>query len=293
MINELKIFVPGHITGFFEIFQNENPLLKGSRGAGITLDEGVTTTTKIYEGSGNINITVNEKTDCLNTISKKTVDIILKRYDIDISKYDIYINHDLSLKIGAGFGTSACFALGISCTLPLLLGVNISFKQAGEIAHLAEIHQSSGLGDVISEMYGGCVIRIKEGTPQKAIIDKIPISQPIYVITKTLSSIETSKIIENKEHQMIINKSGSRLIKEIINNPSIENFIKLSYKFSQNTKLVTDELNEIIIQLQEDSIGSSMAMLGNTAFALSYTPDTQVDNCNITKINTTGVKYIK
>jgi pantoate kinase len=34
-----------------------------------------------------------------------------------------------------------------------------------------------------------------------------------------------------------------------------------------------------------------MAMLGNTAFALSYSPDTQVDDCLVTKINTTGIKY--
>ena len=51
------------------------------------------------------------------------------------------------------------------------MGINISFKEAGEIAHLAEISQSSGLGDVISEMFGGCVIRLNEGSPVKGIID--------------------------------------------------------------------------------------------------------------------------
>lgn len=293
MINELKVFVPGHITGFFEIIQNKNPLLKGSKGAGITLDEGVITTTKVKEGSGNLKITVNNKHDKLNSISKKTVEIIKNRYEIDLSKYDISINHDLTLEIGAGFGTSASFALGISFTLPSLLGVNISFKEAGEIAHLAEISQSSGLGDVISEMYGGCVVRLKEGTPTHAIIDKILIDKPIYVITKTLGLLETSEIIENPTHQMRINQSGSILLDKLMDNPSIENFIRLSNKFSQNTQLITPELNEVIQQLNEESIGASMAMLGNTAFALSYTPDTQVEKCNVTKINTKGIEFIK
>lgn len=291
MKNELTVFVPSHITGFFEIIQNSNPLLKGSKGAGITLDEGVVTNTKIKDGNGNIIINVNNKEDSLNTISKKTVKIILDRYNVNIQDYDIYINHDSKLPIGAGFGTSAAFALGISFTLPKLMGINISFKEAGEIAHLAEISQSSGLGDVISEMFGGCVIRLHEGSPVKGIIDKIPITKPIYVITKTIGLLETKDIIENPIHQKHINQSGSILLNKLINNPSISNFMKLSRKFANDTQLISKEIAEIINILDEETLGASMAMLGNTAFALSYSPDTTIDNPIITKINTKGIEY--
>ena len=34
-------FVPGHITGFFEIFDHEDSIKAGSRGAGVVLDKGV------------------------------------------------------------------------------------------------------------------------------------------------------------------------------------------------------------------------------------------------------------
>ena len=291
MKNELSVFVPSHITGFFEIIQNSNPLLKGSKGAGITLDEGVVTNTKIKDGNGNIIINVNNKEDSLNTISKKTVKIILDRYNVNIQDYDIYINHDSKLPIGAGFGTSAAFALGISFTLPKLMGINISFKEAGEIAHLAEISQSSGLGDVISEMFGGCVIRLNEGSPVKGIIDKIPITKPIYVITKTIGLLETKDIIENPIHQKHINQSGSILLNRLINNPSISNFMKLSRKFANDTQLISKEIAEIINILDEETLSASMAMLGNTAFALSYSPDTTIDNPIITKINTKGIEY--
>lgn len=293
MINEVKVFVPGHITGFFEIIQNTNPLLKGSRGAGITLDEGVTTTCQVCDGNGNLNITVNGKHNKFNTISKKTIDIITDRYDVDLGGYDININHDLRMEIGAGFGTSASFALGVSSSLPSLLGVDITFKQAGEIAHLAEVSLSSGLGDVISEMYGGCVVRLKEGTPVNAVIDKIQITKPIYVITKTLGLLDTSTIIENPTHQMRINDSGSLLLNQLMKNPSIENFMKLSDRFSRDTQLINPQLEEVIQQLNEDSIGASMAMLGNTAFALSYSPDTQVDKCRVTRLNTSGIKFLE
>ncbi len=291
MNNELKVFVPSHITGFFEIIENSNPTLKGSKGAGITLDEGVVTHTKVKTGTGKLEITVNKKYDKTNSISPKTVEIISNLYDVNLSDYDIYINHEVNLPVGAGFGTSGSFALGISYTLPYLLGINITYKQAGEIAHLSEISLSSGLGDVISEVYGGCVIRLKEGSPVNGVIDKIPITRPIYVITKTIGLLETSSIIEDPIHKKRINKSGSILLKRLIDYPTIENFIKLSQEFAIETKLINKEVSEIMEIFNEETIGSSMAMLGNTTFAISYTPDVSVENCNITKINTTGIVY--
>ncbi|MCD7781834.1 MAG: GHMP kinase [Methanosphaera sp.] len=290
MIKELEVFVPCHITGFFEIIDNIDPLLRGSRGAGITLDEGVITHTSICEGMGNLKITVNGKEDKLNTISPVTVDIIKSKYNLDLSGYDITINHDVNLPIGAGFGTSGSFALGISFTLPYLLGVYPTYKEAGEIAHLAEISQSSGLGDVISEIYGGCVIRLQPGSPVNGVIDKIPMTQPIYVITKTLGLLSTSSIIDDPIYKKRINDSGNALINKLLKNPCISEFIKLSRKFSENTKLLTPELREIIEILNDETMGSSLAMLGNTVFALSTTPDVSLDY-NVTKINNTGIHY--
>ena len=292
MINKLKVFVPAHITGFFEIIPNSNPILKGSRGAGITLDKGVITETTITEGSGNITLKLNDVEDQLNTISPQAINIIKDTYQIDLNNYDITVNHETTLPISAGFGTSAGFALGVSYTLPKLLGLNLSFNKSGEIAHLTEIEKSSGLGDVISEMHGGLVIRLKEGSPAIAKIDKIPITQPIYVITKTLGALNTKDIIDNPIYQKRINKSGKELLNLLLSNPSIENFIKLSRQFSENAKLINPELHEILEIMDEESIGSSMAMLGNTAFCLSNSPDIDIEDCIVTKINMSGIKFL-
>ena len=293
MFDKERVFVPAHITGFFEIIPNDNPVLKGSRGAGIALDEGVVTETIVEEGNGNIDILINGKKNPINTISMSAIDIIRERYDIDLSSYDICISHETDLPISAGFGTSAGFALGISFSLPKLLGLNLSFKEAGEIAHLTEISESSGLGDVISEMYGGCVVRLREGSPVIAKIDTIKTTRPIYVITKTLSSLNTSDIIENPVYQKRINESGHKLLRQLLSNPNIENFIKLSRKFSEDAKLINPKLYEILEVMDDESIGSSMAMLGNTAFSLSYTPDSSIEDAIITKINDSGIRYKK
>ncbi len=291
MKSRLKIFVPAHITGFFEIIDHEDYRFKGSKGAGIALDKGVRTETIVKEGNGHIKISLNDKISPLNSISQTTIDIIKKRYCLDFSNYDIVIKHSTDLPISAGFGTSAGFALGISYTLPFLFNVNITHNEAGEIAHIAEVSESTGLGDVISEINGGCVIRLKEGSPIHARIDKIPITKPIYVIAKTISSIDTGNIIKNPLHKKRINDSGHNLLNEILKNPCINNFIKLSYKFSRETKLINKEVDEIVQILNEETIGASMAMLGNTAFALSHTPETSIDDCIITKINTKGLEY--
>ncbi len=291
MIKKLKVFVPAHITGFFEIVTNDNPILKGSRGAGIALDKGVITETTVEDGSGNIFIKLNDERDMKNTISPQAINVIKNQYRIDLSEYDITVNHETSLPISAGFGTSAGFALGVAYTLPKLLGLNISFNKSGELAHLTEISESSGLGDVISEMHGGLVIRLKEGSPVIAKIDKIPITQPTYVITKTLSALNTGDIIENPVYQKRINESGKKLLNLLLSNPSIENFIKLSRQFAENAELINPELREILDIMDEESMGSSMAMLGNTAFCLSDTPDINIEKCIKTRINTSGIKY--
>lgn len=292
MIKELKVFIPANITGFFEIIDDPNPALKGSKGAGITLDSGVTTHTKIKDGCGRVCISTNGEINDLNTVTSAAVDIICEKFNVDLSCYDILIEHVHDFPISAGFGSSAGFALGVSFTLPKLLGINLSYNQAGEIAHLAEIRLSSGLGDVIASLNGGCVMRLKPGSPVNGIIDKIPTTQPIYVISKTIGLLQTDDIIDDPVYKKCINENASHLLNCLIKDPCIENYIKLSRRFAENTKLITPQLHEILEIMDDETIGSSMAMLGNTAYALSYTPDISIEDCHITTLNTTGIKYL-
>ena len=50
--------------------------------------------------------------------------------------------------------------------------------------------------------------------------------------------------------------------------------------------------HDIINILEDETIGASMAMLGNTAFALSETPDTTVEDVIITKIDSYGCRFV-
>lgn len=287
-----SIFIPGHITGFFEIIDNMNPLYKGSRGAGVVLDKGVLTKVAIKDGLGNVKVEINGESDPKNTsITYKTIDIFKREFKLDDK--DINIKHEVNIPIGTGFGTSAACALGTSLAISKTLHLPITFLKAASFAHLAEIEMRSGLGDVIAELTGGIAIRLKEGSPGIGKTDKlINNNEEVYIITKTLGGIETSKIIEDPSHKRRINLTGKKLLEKLLKTPDVNTFLRLSRKFAQETSLMDNELHEIVEVLNDETIGASMAMLGNTAFALSKTPDTSVEGVIISKIDYRGCKFL-
>ncbi|MGB9936849.1 MAG: pantoate kinase [Methanobacterium sp.] len=287
-----SVFVPSHITGFFEIIDNENPLKKGSRGAGVVMDKGVITEVKLGNRNG-FNITINGKKDPKNvTITEKVIEIIKRDYNLDFEK--ININHNVEVPIGAGFGTSAAFALGTVLAVSNIFSLPLTFNRAAQIAHVAELEMSSGLGDVVGEISGGMVLRLKEGAPGIGIIDKLILkeSPELYVISKTFGEIKTSDIIEDSAYKERINSIGGDLLLKLIKKPEPQNLMKLSKKFAEKTELLTNEVLETINILEEETLGASMAMLGNTAFAISKVPDTSIENALVAKLNYSGLKFL-
>jgi pantoate kinase len=287
-----SIFVPSHITGFFEIIDNDDPIKKGSRGAGVVMDMGVTTKIKITDGNG-VKIKINGEHDPRNaSITDKTLEIFKRGFNLDDKK--IIIDHDVQVPIGAGFGTSAAFALGTSLGISKILELPLTFNQAAQIAHLAEVEMKSGLGDVIGEISGGIPLRVKEGAPGVGITDKIVLENPegLFVISKTFGEINTADIIEDPYHKKKINEMGRNLLQELINDPQPQKFMELSRKFAENTGLMSSEVKEMVEILESETIGASMAMLGNTAFALSENEDTCVEDAIVAKVNHGGCKFL-
>ncbi len=287
-----SIFVPSHITGFFEIIDNPDTLNKGSKGAGVVMDKGVITKTKISNGNG-LQIKINGKTDARNaTITEKTIEIIKRDYNLDNRK--IVITHDVDVPIGAGFGTSAAFAIGTALGISSILNLPLTFNKATQIAHIAEVEMKSGLGDVIGAISGGLVLRLKEGAPGIGITDKLLLNQSedLYVISKCFGEINTGDIIEDPVHKERINSTGRDLLLKLVNDPKPENLMKLSRKFAEETLLMSHEVCEAVDILEEETIGASMAMLGNTAFAISKSPDTSIENAIVAKLNHNGLKFL-
>jgi pantoate kinase len=287
-----SVFVPSHITGFFEIIDNDDPLKNGSKGAGVVINKGVITKIKIRDGNG-IEIKINGKTDPFNTtITHKTIEILQRNHDLN--EKQIEIDHKVGVPIGSGFGSSAAFALGTSFGITQILQSPLSFNQKAQIAHMAELEMKSGLGDVIGEISGGIVLRLKEGAPGYGKTEKIALdkTEELFVIAKTFGEINTSDIIEDPVYKRKINDMGHDLLHILLNDPEPQRFMDLSRKFAERTGLMSKEVKEAVEILENETIGASMAMLGNTVFALSENKNVSIKDPIVAQIDDHGCRFI-
>ncbi len=282
----LSVFVPSHITGFFSIFDDANLLIKGSLGVGVLLDKGVITSIcSLNKNNNKLNlyfddnlaILINDKEDLNNqNIILKVFDLMLEDVSDFREKFDkfsksnsyIIINQKIEVPIGCGFGTSAASAIGAAICINKFFNLGLTIEECAKYAHLAEVLFGSGLGDVIAELSKGLVKRTKIGAPGIGETVSINIDEELYVLTKTFDEIKTSSIIENDNHKKIITKVGMDIALEFDKDESPKNFMKCSFKFANNTNLISEDVLNVCNKLKSKTLGVSMAMLGNTAFAL-------------------------
>lgn len=278
----VSVFVPGHITGFFTIEKHEIKLKNGSRGVGFLLTKGVRTT---VSKSDELIIEVNQG-------DSTVIDAVLSILEIDAN---FKITQDIQLPIGAGFGTSAASALSLTLALNEFLNLGYSDELCGQIAHMAEVNIGGGLGDVIAQTGNGLVLRTKPGAPGIGEIKSF--SEDVFIAWKTFGTIDTSEIISDSKYSQIISSSGSKYLELFENEPTVENFLLFSNRFSHEIGLMSDEVKNQInyFESSSDILGTSMAMLGNTVFAFAYNEDAfknlNIENLHIDKLNNIGITY--
>lgn len=281
MIN--SVFVPGHITGFFTIQNHEIKLKNGSCGVGFLLSKGVKTT---VSDSNELLISVNQGD---STVIDEVLSIL------ELKNTNFKITQDIQLPIGAGFGTSAASALSLTLALNEFLNLGYSEELCGQIAHMAEVNLGAGLGDVIAQTGQGLVLRTKPGAPGIGEIKSF--KEDVFIGWKMFGEIKTSEIILNPQYNEILSNSGDKYLELFVDDPTLENFLDFSSKFSHEINLMSDEVKNLIdyFKSSSDILGSSMAMLGNTVFAFAYDEDAfkklEVENLHIDKLNNIGIVY--
>ena len=277
-----SVFVPGHITGFFTIEDHDITLKKGSCGAGFLMSRGVRTT---ISDSDELEIDVNQG-------DSTVIDEVLKIMEIGT---DFKVTQDIQLPIGAGFGTSAASALSLTLALNEFLDLGYSTDLCGQIAHMAEVNLGAGLGDVIAQTGHGLVLRVEPGAPGIGKIKSF--EHDVFIAWKTFGAIETSSVIQNPRHHQVISDVGLKYLEYFEEKPSLRNFLDFSNRFSNETKLMSDEVKNLVdyFNSRPDILGSSMGMLGNTVFAFAQNEDVfkneEVENLHIDKLNNVGIVY--
>jgi pantoate kinase len=250
----MNAWVPSHITGFFAAKRQDDPRLSGSIGCGLCLDLGATTS---IEDAENTEIFLN------GVVSEAPV----TRYVVEqLAKEPVRVKTELDMPFGSGFGASGAGALGCAYALNAHFDLGLTANQAAAVAHVAEVTNRTGLGDVIAQNSGGFVVRLEPGAPGTGRIDRIPIP-PLKVNYVVRGPISTRDVITDLALMKAINQSGLAALKELLKRPTLQDFMRLSRRFTVQSGLASQWAIDAIEAVESSGGMASMIMLGDAVFA--------------------------
>ncbi|ELY95394.1 pantoate kinase [Natrialba taiwanensis] len=255
MREEATAFVPGHITGFFSAHPADDPTKSGSRGAGLTLTDGVTVTVEPVseEASESIVILDGEMIDI------EPVETVLETLGV-VAR----IEAESDLPLGAGFGVSGAMALGTALAANRVFECKLSRNELVAVAHGAEIQAGTGLGDVVAQAHGGIPIRLEPGSPQENKLDAIPTRARVEYVS--FGELSTADVLAGETEQLTT--AGKEALSRVVEEPTLLSFMYASRLFAREAELLTDQVAKTIGDVTDENGQASMAMLGETVFAL-------------------------
>ncbi len=268
-----KAFAPAGISSFFEICDKikGKPILDlervGSRGGGFGIQKGVWTQVNVKEAKKiDIKVFINNSMAPEAETTRTVAEMLLSKME---KPYDVVVHHTVEVPIGAGFGTSAGGALTTGLALKEALNLPLTYNQIGRIAHVAEIQCKTGLGTVGPLMLGGCALTLEPGAPGISVIDRLPISPDCVVVAGFFGPIPTKQVLSSPEKRRRINQWGNKTLQEIMNKPTLENFLDYSLKFAEKTGFMTPQIRELArLAEKAGAIGSAQNMLGEAVHSL-------------------------
>ncbi|WP_428325198.1 pantoate kinase [Nitrosopumilus sp.] len=262
-------FCPAHVTGFFKAYlenNQENFKNLGSMGAGFSIKQGVTTRVIIDKKNNhdsNFKITTkgyqSDKTD----VSEFVLNEFLKIGDFEDKFFDI--EHEISIPVGYGLGSSSAVALSLSFALDQALNTKLDKNTIGQIAHNAEVNCKTGLGDVLASFHGGFEIRVKPGAPGIGTVEKIS-TEKISIIMICFSPISTNKFIKERLSQ--INGLGGKMVNRLLESKDYQHFQDMSLEFAKYVDVMTPRMQKIVNELAQNNIKCGIALFGETIFTM-------------------------
>ncbi|AIC15420.1 putative GHMP kinase [Nitrososphaera viennensis EN76] len=268
-----KAFSPGHVTGFFEIPKlrgTSSPQYRGSRGAGFSIDRGISTTVHVFEdGSGRTGSKI-----LINGRAAKPRDAEVSQWIVDRyageknadKPFFVRVEHEIDIPVGFGLGSSGAAALSLSYALNAALGSRRSMQEAAQLAHEAEIACRTGLGTVIAEYAGGFEMRTGAGAPGIGTVERIPLEGHYKAVILCISPISTKAFLANRMDT--INGLGGKMLDRLAETRSVDDFMKMSYQFADTLGLTEGRCRAPVRALREAGFECSVALFGETVFTI-------------------------
>ncbi|MFB6093991.1 MAG: pantoate kinase [Halanaeroarchaeum sp.] len=246
-----RAFVPGHVTGFFSVHRTDDPATTGSRGAGLTLERGVT-------------VEVCPADSTTIRLDGDPVDVAAVEGVLDGAGVTARVAATTDLPLGSGFGVSGAMALGTALAANEVFGWRRSANALVRRAHEAEVAAGTGLGDVVAQARGGAPIRLEPGAPPAGALDAIP--QTATVEYLDIGELSTADVLAERHER--ITEAGVGALDRLRETPTLDRFVDLSREFAEDVGLRTGTVDEVISAVEEAGGSAAMAMLGRTVFAL-------------------------
>ena len=238
--NEIIVRVPLHVSGLWFPFINKDPLYTGSLGAGINLS--IYLEARLEKENSKPRILLNDR-----DVLKNHVEFLCRKYSLCNS-----IRAYSPIGLGTGFGVSAACLIAYSIISSIVQNKNVTLEKATWPAHVAEVYYKTGLGDVISEFYGGAEIRTKPGPPGIGSIEHILLKKNYEIIAVVLEGKEPTPIMLSRIKPEYYEKN-KKLLEKLLNSPSLENFFELAHEFTRGL-FSYDEVTQLLNRIKNKTI---------------------------------------
>lgn len=255
---QVQAFAPGNISCVFKIIPHQDPRLMHSLGMGFTVREGVRAR---LSPASRQEILFNGR-----PLEIPTVCGVLASLQAPPLKVEL----ESPLPLSCGFGLSGAAALAAAHAANALLELECSREELAMAAHVAEVEQLTGLGDVCNQHHGGCLLKLVPGQPLNAARLAVP-EQPIYY--RYFGPILTREVLADPRRRERINQAADQalvVLKGQLEMPQVdfEACIRLSRAFTAESGLLADErVLQAIAQIEAGGGAASMIMLGNAVFS--------------------------
>ena len=259
-------FVPGHVTAFFSAHPHDRPAAAGSRGAGVTLTDGVAVTVSAAAGDDGARLldgdpgAIGAVDDVLDALSVPAVDVAV----------------ETDLPIGSGFGVSGAAALGAALAANRAFDCGRSENELVRLAHEAEVDRGTGLGDVVAQARGGVPIRLEPGAPGIGALDGIPADARIEYVS--FGELSTESVLGGDT--TTLSAAGATALDRLRADPRLPTMMTAARGFARSADLLVPEVEAAVEAVEAAGGEAAMAMLGRTVFALGtglsdagYDPD--------------------
>ena len=274
-MRETSAFSPAGISSFFEILDRrpdgrpfKDLSYAGARGGGFVISRGVLTRVRLKRAKkSRVSVRINSRAA---NYARTTISTVAKLLQISGERYDVTVEHHVDVPIGAGYGASAAGSLSAALAFSDGADLGMSVNEVGRIVHEAEIACGTGLGTVGPILTGGFILTRKSGGPGIAVIDRLPTSQRLKVVSACLGPISTKKALQSKDLRRKVNALGRATFRSIARDLRPQNFMKASKKFAYGLELMSPSTARLIEVMEAaGAIGATQNMLGQAVHAIA------------------------